>query len=164
MKSSIISSYTSHSSLHLPSGSLLDTASSHHVPQGCANSQWRTEKVSFYGPAIGTFCTAVGDCTYMLLCCFHVVVFPSYFCCFCFALPYCQPESHQRSKKVTELQYEVFELCLCEYWCIAACNPLHASKKLFRASEPIRVSNRKITCKYSIVEFLACANLIKNKK
>lgn len=92
-------------------------------------------------------------------CCFC----SSYFCCFCFALPYCQPESQQRSKIVTELQYEVFELCLCEFWCIAACNHVHASKKLFRASEPIRVSNRKLTCKYSIVEFLACANLIKKK-
>jgi len=53
-----------------------------------------------------------------------------------FLVPYCRPESHQRSRKVTELH--VWGVCACEFWCTDAWNDVHASKELFRASEPIK--------------------------
>lgn len=124
----------SHSSVHLPSVSLLGTASSHHIPLWCANSQWKTEKVSLCGSATGTVCN---DCTYMLLCCFHV--FPSYSCCFCSSSSYLSTlitPALKHSDRIACMR--CLNCASVNTLCIAAHNHVHVSKKFFTASQPIK--------------------------
>lgn len=133
---------------HLPSVSPQDTASSSHVPQRWINSQWRSVFIwlshrRLYAPL-----------------CFHICFLHISASAFVLRRSICQPESHQHSKKLTELHvWGVWAVLLWVFgaqphviMCMWAGNCLEPQSQL-------RVSNRKVTCKDSIAEFLARANL-----
>lgn len=125
--------------VHLPSVYLQGPASSHHVPQWCTNSQWRAKKNVFIwlshrrhlhrcvlnAPIRSSVAFLFVSFIFLLLLLFFLGLSVN-------------PNHTSAQRKWQNCMYEVFELCVCEFRCIAPCNHAHESKKLFRASEPIK--------------------------